>query len=74
MSQLDPQLSKAVLLKLWEEVTNDPSSSSISLSDLHSYFTNKFGKDKSSKSIGVVERAVARIIERSGGGLKGLQK
>eukprot|EP00604_Paraphysomonas_vestita_P002308 CAMPEP_0174818508 /NCGR_PEP_ID=MMETSP1107-20130205/1201_1 /TAXON_ID=36770 /ORGANISM="Paraphysomonas vestita, Strain GFlagA" /LENGTH=327 /DNA_ID=CAMNT_0016030435 /DNA_START=313 /DNA_END=1296 /DNA_ORIENTATION=+ len=74
MSQLDPQLNKGVLGNLWEEITNNSGAVNLSLSELHAYFTNKFGKDKSSKSNGVVERAVARIIERSGGGLKGLQK
>lgn len=74
MSQLDPQLNKVTLARLWEEITNNSGMASIPLSDVHSYFTNKFGKDKSSKSGSVVERAVAKIIERSGGGLKGLQR
>jgi hypothetical protein len=44
------------------------------MNTLHRYFAEKFGKDKTSKSNSTVERAVAKIIERSGGGFKGLQR
>jgi Ca2+-binding EF-hand superfamily protein len=74
MAQLDPQLSKGVLVKLWEEVTQSSSSTSMPLADIHNYLSNRYGKDKSTKSGGVVERAIAKIVERSGGGLKGLQR
>ncbi len=71
MSQLDPQLGNKVILKLWDEITRNES---LPLSDLHTYFSDRYGKDKSSKSGGIVERAIAKIIERSGGGIKGLQR
>jgi hypothetical protein len=74
LAQLDPQLSKGVLSSLWGEVAQNSASSSLQLSDIHSYFANRYGKDKSTKSGGVVERAIAKIIERSGSGLKGLQR
>jgi hypothetical protein len=74
MAQMDPQLNKGVLMKLWEEVAQSASSTSVPLVDIHDSLSNKYGKDKSTKSGGVVERAIAKIIERSGGGLKGLQR
>jgi hypothetical protein len=63
-----------VLAKLWEEVAHNSASASLQLSDIHNYFSSRYGKDKSARPGGVVERAVAKIIERSGGGLKGLQR
>ena len=59
---------------IWSVI--DPSNiGSVDLEKLHSLLASKFGKDKSSqKSNSVVDRAIAKIIERTGGGFKGLQK
>ena len=74
LSQLVGQSSRHLLAALWTEVTGREDAQSIDMNSLHQYFTAKFGKDKSSKAGSVVDRAVAKIIERSGGGLKGLQR
>lgn len=79
LAQLNPNLSKPELAAIWTSLTQDcggnASTSLISLDDFHQYFGTKFGKDKSSKSTNVIDRVIAKIMERcGGGGLKGLQR
>ena len=71
---LNPSINKQMAAAIWKVI--DPSNvGSVELEALHSLLANKFGKDKSSqKSSSVVDRAIAKIIERTGGGLKGLQR
>jgi hypothetical protein len=79
LAQLNGNLSKPELATIWTSVAQDcggnASTSIITLSDFHQYFGKKFGKDKSSKSSNVIDRVIANIMERcGGGGLKGLQR
>mmetsp|Transcript_9325 Transcript_9325/g.14050 ORF Transcript_9325/g.14050 Transcript_9325/m.14050 type:complete len:1135 (+) Transcript_9325:93-3497(+) len=78
ISQIAPETDKRTLAHIWESVAEScagkKTAPSIGINDLHKYFCNKYGKDKSSKSHSVVDRAIAKIIERSGGGFKGLQR
>ena len=79
LAQLNPNLSKPELAAIWTSLAQDcggnASTAIISLDDFHQYFGKKFGKDKSSKSSNVIDRVIAKIMERcGGGGLKGLQR
>lgn len=79
LAQINIQLGKAELGAVWTSVATDcggnASTSSITLADFHQYFGRKFGKDKSSKSNNVIDKVIAKIMERcGGGGLKGLQR
>jgi hypothetical protein len=79
LSQLNTSLSKPELADIWTSVAKDcggsASTSIITLDDFHQYFGTKFGKDKTSKSTNVIDRVIAKIMERcGGGGLKGLQR
>jgi hypothetical protein len=75
MSTLAPKLSKKELADVWSEL-DARRLGFVELGALHAYLSERFGKDKSSsKSVSVVERVIAKIIERSGpGGMKGLQR
>jgi hypothetical protein len=49
----------------------------VELQALHDMLSQRYGKDKSaSKNTGIIEKVIAKIIERSGksGGIKGLAK
>ncbi len=76
VSTLDSSLSRANLLSIWKnvDVTN---AGVVELSTIHSILATKYGKDSgSSKNNGVIERVVAKILERCAGqgGIKGLQR
>ena len=77
LSTLAPALSKETLNYIWKAL--DPKNiGMISITELHELLASKFGKDKTTAkaSGGVIERAIAKILERSGqtGGSKGLQR
>jgi hypothetical protein len=78
IAQLDPALSKRDMSDMWAEVIacsgGSQSADSVLLSSLHEQLGARFGKDKSSKPNSVVDRAISKILERSGGNLKGLQR
>lgn len=48
----------------------------VELSEIHQVLCSRFGKDKASQKeqTSIFEKAVAKIVERSGGGFKGLQR
>jgi hypothetical protein len=72
---LDPTITRNESSLLWQEV--DPKNSGyVDLSVLHSYLSDRYGRDKSSaKPSSVLERVINRIKERGGGGgIKGLQR
>ena len=75
ISVLDKNLSRAQIDLMWKII--DPKSENlIEFEKIYEILSNKFGKDKSSsKSGSVMERVVAKILERcGGGGIKGLQR
>jgi len=75
LSVVDPTLKKKDLKTLWTYVDAD-NSGVITLSGLHQMLEGKFGKHKKSRPATVVDRVIARVLERCGsaGGLKGLQR
>ncbi len=74
--QLNKKLSKNDCTQAWNIL--DPNRiGSVGLNDAHDILCIRFGKDKSSQKqqTSVIDKAVAKIIQRSGGGsFKGLQK
>ena len=73
---LAPALGRTELALVWKAI--DPKDmGSIEVQAIHDALSTRFGKDKSSgKGQGVIERVIAKILERAGanGGLKGLQR
>jgi hypothetical protein len=77
ISVLDKSISRAQIDALWAIL--DPNGTNIvPLEEIYGIVSGKFGKDKSSmKSGSVMEKVIAKIVERcggSGGGIKGLQR
>ena len=73
--QLNKSLSKNDCMLAWN-ILDPKRIGSIELNELHAILCTRFGKDKSSlkQQVSIIDKAVAKIIERSGGGFKGLQK
>jgi hypothetical protein len=74
ISTLDSSLSRTQIQQMWRSL--DPNNvGSIELTALYEILSSKFGKDKkSSGSGGVIERVIAKILERCSaqGGIKAL--
>ena len=73
---LAPALGRTELALVWKAI--DPKDAgSIEVQAIHDALSTRFGKDKTSgKGQGVIERVIAKILERAGanGGLKSLQR
>jgi Ca2+-binding EF-hand superfamily protein len=73
---LDSSLSRANLLSIWKNV-DATNAGVVELGTIHNILATKYGKDSgSTKNNGVIERVVAKILERCAGqgGIKGLQR
>ena len=74
IATLDSSLSRAQIQQMWRSL--DPNNvGSIELTALYEILSSKFGKDKKSSGTGgVIERVIAKILERCGaqGGIKAL--
>ena len=79
LATLDSSLSRGQLQTIWESIGTG-SAGFVELAALHNFLGGKFGKDKSgAKGGSVIDRVVAKIISRAGGGsggpgIKGLMK
>ena len=75
MVALDKTLTREQIALMWEEICPG-GETVIELEKMYDIISRKFGKDKgSSKSGSVLDKVIAKILERcGGGGLKGLQR
>ena len=75
MVTLDKTLTREQIALMWEEFC-PAGETFINLEKMYEKISEKFGKDKSaSKSGSVLDKVIAKILERcGGGGLKGLQR
>ena len=75
MINLDGTLDRNTLTALWKAI-DSANTGTVELQELHNMLASRFGKDKSSKPTGILEKVKAKILERSSGsgGIKGLTK
>lgn len=75
MKILDPTMDPSLALTMW--MAMDPTrSGTVNVVEFHKMLSDLYGRDKSQKPSGVVQKVKAKILERSGalGGIKGLQR
>ena len=75
MQAINSSLTRSNIIAMWAVIDqNDAGSSEIS--KLHSMLSSRYGKDKTFKTQGVIERVIARIMTRCGqkSGIRGLQR
>eukprot|EP01041_Mallomonas_annulata_P005047 gene5047-10112_t len=75
ISVLNPSLSHRELLAVWN-VIDTKKKGFVDVTQFHSFLVTRFGRDKSAKAITIVEKVIARILEKAGndGGLGTLQR
>lgn len=76
MEVLDPSLDRHKIKSLWQ-VIDTGNAGVVEVNTIHNLLADRYGKDNSTqKSLGVIERAIKRILERCGenAGIKGLQR